>query len=852
MDNPIYLARLSKMYVDGFWRSRARWWLNTENAVIKNDDVHSPEEKKWALSRGFIPSVVKRYGINEGNVDDFISLKDYAFIYPINDIFKKWLTDRVTTRKVLKPFKDHLLDFYFHLYIRDGVLMSVKLDDCPQKYPDNLEGMLEMIKDRKTLYLMKTYGISFDTLTYVGPPRPGDTAHAATEEVVRDFACSGWKAEDALEMKYLAELFAPIDDEWLCSRFKINDDEMSGAYFLRTLMQKSLVSVRAIVEIPPVDTSIDFGNPGNLTVVRTMVVNEYADNPEVKQAYIRVAKDREAWDVELTDLDQVDLEGKRGEELKAKSDEQRLDEIDDDFVAYSFLEDERLHNSTSVEYARSFNVYAPVDVETGSFNGAVETNLNDEVIDLTHSEDNGKEFKGVVPHWDEIKSTLKEICHFIPQIELMEVDVLITEDDFVFIDFNDHPFYPQVVGFNEEMTRYLKMKIEQEHEKKNNSERAKTLFARGFKKFFWSNFTRLVAPPKMRPPSYNWWYHIMLEDLRTDNGLSYMQKKWAYDRGFLSSRINQYGLTEENYKNFISDYDYRYIRHINNKYRSWLEDKVTVKYICSDYSQFFPEYYYHISIRNGEKRIIPLMDLPSNLDATLDSIFTLAEQKGSLALKLQNGAQGEGFYKLSYEDGNYYLNHEPATREEILEILDNPESQYLITEYIQQHPVIDAIYPGSVNTLRIISFMKDGKTPQIGNAYMRVGSVATGAVDNVGAGGITVEVDEKTGRFYNARMVVDGKLIPVEKHPDTGTLLEGYIPHWDKIAEGIIDLHLAMPELEYLGFDVAITEDGMKLPEINRAPSLPKVEALNPETIDYLLYKKEKKMERTGISKTKF
>ena len=852
MDNPIFTAKLSKMYVDGFKRSRARWWLMAKQNVLNNDDVHTSEEKDWALSKGFIPSIVKRYGINDENVDDFISLKDYAFIYPINDIFKKWLVDRVTTRKILKPFKDHLLDFYFHLYIRDGDPMVVKLDDCPDKYKDSLEGILEMIRDRGSLFMMKTYGLDYDTIEYVSGPRHGDSAQSATEEVVRDYACTGWEDDDEREFRRLVSLFAPIDDEWLCSRFKLNGEEMSGAYLVRRLLGLARMHVRVFVDIPAKDKSLDFGSEDYMTVVRTIVVNEFADNPEVKQAYIRVAKGKEEWDVELAERDEAELIGKHGEQLEEKSLEQVIDEIDSDYIAYSFLEDERVNKGRMTRYARSFNVYAPVDVETGSYEGAFRTNAEDEIIEIEACEEGGKRFSGVVPHWSEIKKTLEEMGRFIPQIEIMEVDIYVTEDGFVFADFNDHPFYPQVVGFNEEMTRYLKMKVAQAHEDRGNRKRAKKMFQKGADGLFWSYFTRIVAPPKMRPLIYKWWYKTMLQDLFSKNGLTLAQKKWAYDRGFLSYRIKQYGLTNDNYKDYISDYDYRYLRHINNKYRTWLEDKITVKYICSDYPQFFPKYYYHVSVRNGEKRVIPLMDAPSEGDASLESIFDLVKQEGALACKPQKGSQGEGFYKLSYEDGKYFMNHESATREEILEILGDPESQYLITEYIKQHPLIDDIYSGAVNTMRVISFMKDGKTPQIGNAYMRFGSSATGAVDNMGAGGMTVEIDEKTGRFFNAMMITDNTIIPIDKHPDTGAAMEGYIPHWDEIVKGIKNLHRAMPELEYLGFDVAITEDGMKLPEINRAPGLPKIESLNRETIDYLLYKKDKKMERVGIVKTKF
>ena len=109
----------------------------------------------------------------------------------------------------------------------------------------------------------------------------------------------------------------------------------------------------------------------------------------------------------------------------------------------------------------------------------------------------------------------------------------------------------------------------------------------------------------------------------------------------------------------------------------------------------------------------------------------------------------------------------------------------------------------------------------------------------------------ETGRFYNGKIITENSILPCSKHPDTGEVIEGYLPNWDIIKKGVIALNMEMPQLEYLGFDVAITEDGMKLPEINRAPGYPKIETFNERTIDYLLYKKQIKMKLNGITKTK-
>ena len=168
------------------------------------------------------------------------------------------------------------------------------------------------------------------------------------------------------------------------------------------------------------------------------------------------------------------------------------------------------------------------------------------------------------------------------------------------------------------------------------------------------------------------------------------------------------------------------------------------------------------------------------------------------------------------------------------------------------HPQMARLYPGSVNTIRVTVFKQDGRTPRIGNVYMRVGSSLTGVVDNVAAGGIVAEVDIATGRYGNAQRldgIHQGNLVSCAVHPDTGVPIEGVLPNWDQAKERVLAIAAAIPQLEYFGFDLALTPDGIKLPEINRFPDFPRVDKLTPEITEYLLYKLKRKKRVNGYAK---
>lgn len=72
------------------------------------------------------------------------------------------------------------------------------------------------------------------------------------------------------------------------------------------------------------------------------------------------------------------------------------------------------------------------------------------------------------------------------------------------------------------------------------------------------------------------------------------------------------------------------------------------------------------------------------------------------------------------------------------------------------------------------------------------------------------------------------------------------MPNWELAKQKVLEIAESIPQLEYLGFDLAMTEDGFKLPEINRFPDFPRIDRLTPEIIDYLLYKLEQKKRLFG------
>ena len=560
---------------------------------------------------------------------------------------------------------------------------------------------------------------------------------------------------------------------WCDGKIFFDDSEITRAELEARLQEYR--STIVVKEKVVTDDIVDNG------VLNLIVINEFGDNPIIGDGFFI--------------FDKYETVPMRTVEQRRESDSLEEEDVPDD---------EKFEEETRAE---------DVDVQNGMWRGQK------------------------IPHWDEITKTIHDICVFVPQLEFFGAQIVIGKDGFKIVKMLNHPAYPTVKPFSKETSAYLKRKVAQKQEAYS---KFGTRIARGAKKVklkIRAKFARTFYPRGLVPYLSIRWIQDVWKDFVTNKETTFKQKMWAYKHGFLSYRILQYGITDENFDQYISDFEYKWLRHINPKYRKWMEDKITVKYVCSDYNDCFPAYYYHIICKNGNNKVISMMDLPTGYTNSFEDIFRLVEEKGVLALKPDEGSHGDGFYKFTYENGRYQLNYNDVTKQDVLDILEDVKNQYLVTEYINMCDELKAVYDGAVNTVRMLVFKRDGKEPQIGNAYVRFGSKQTGAVDNVGAGGMTATIDVATGHFHDAKIVHSNSIEDCPVHPDTGVPIDGYLPHWEEVKKQVLDVTRSIKQLEFFGVDLAVTNDGIKFPEINRFPDYPAVEKYTWPTREYLLYK---------------
>ncbi len=196
-----------------------------------------------------------------------------------------------------------------------------------------------------------------------------------------------------------------------------------------------------------------------------------------------------------------------------------------------------------------------------------------------------------------------------------------------------------------------------------------------------------------------------------------------------------------------------------------------------------------------------------NTDLTFDEFTAKTAGITDLLVKPLAATQGKGIYKL-------HLSDDPVQRRDAYDALMQEDTS-IIEEYITQHEAVAAFCPTSVNTLRITTLYKDGECHFLYSVF-RMGQGAV--VDNFHAGGIAASVDPATGIVLTDAADLAANTFPL--HPTSGLVIKGFqIPHWDQILDTCRKIAPIVKEVHLIGWDFAITPDGVDLIEGNPGAS---------------------------------
>ena len=164
----------------------------------------------------------------------------------------------------------------------------------------------------------------------------------------------------------------------------------------------------------------------------------------------------------------------------------------------------------------------------------------------------------------------------------------------------------------------------------------------------------------------------------------------------------------------------------------------------------------------------------------------------------------------------------PETMKDVYDRLATyPEG--VVEAFIKQHPEMCKLSPTSVNSLRFVTFSSnkkpvtaDGKMMDIAYSIVRFGREGS-IVDNLHSGGMVANVDLETGCLATDGADRNGDLWVT--HPDTGVTIKGFkVPYFEEAREMVKEAIATRKVEGYIGWDIAIGENGPMLLEVNDRP----------------------------------
>lgn len=136
----------------------------------------------------------------------------------------------------------------------------------------------------------------------------------------------------------------------------------------------------------------------------------------------------------------------------------------------------------------------------------------------------------------------------------------------------------------------------------------------------------------------------------------------------------------------------------------------------------------------------------------------------------------------------------------------------VIEQWINQHEEMSKAYPYAVNCLRIATLYRDNKCTLLGGIFTL--GCQKAEIANALQHSIFGLINMETGEVFTD--LCDYSDNYYKEHPDTGFVSKGFIiPYWKEIVQLVEKASAVVPQIGYVGWDVAISETGPVLIEGN-------------------------------------
>lgn len=202
------------------------------------------------------------------------------------------------------------------------------------------------------------------------------------------------------------------------------------------------------------------------------------------------------------------------------------------------------------------------------------------------------------------------------------------------------------------------------------------------------------------------------------------------------------------------------------------------------------------------------------------AVLRILKSKGvqSCVIKTTESSHGDNVWvikNIDYQENDAVLTRFDGQKLTLSSVLG--DEALIFESVVRQTEQFSAFNASSVNTVRFMTALYPDGSAKVIATFMKIGRAGR-CVDNAGGGGnVDVCVDVATGEIRYA-IQFDGwrHVQDIDAHPDSGNPLNGVvIDNWESIKAEVIRFQQAFPYCKVAGWDIAITDQGPVVIEVN-------------------------------------
>lgn len=204
----------------------------------------------------------------------------------------------------------------------------------------------------------------------------------------------------------------------------------------------------------------------------------------------------------------------------------------------------------------------------------------------------------------------------------------------------------------------------------------------------------------------------------------------------------------------------------------------------------------------------------------LAGVLRILKRKGvqSCVIKTTESSHGDNVWvikSIDYQDADAILTRFDGQALALSSLLAG--EPLIFESMVRQTAQFAAFNASSVNTVRFMTALYPDGSARVVATFIKIGRAGR-CVDNAGGGGnVDVCVDVATGEIRYA-IQFDGwhHVKEIDCHPDSGAQLNGVvIENWEAVKAEVIRFQQAFPYCKVAGWDIAITDEGPVVIEVN-------------------------------------